>query len=218
MNPVYRTILSLDWITIALFISLILLTVSKYFFSSSFTTFFILPFNNKYLKINKKKGKIFNGFHVLLTIFQLINLSLFGYLASNVLNDHQIDFYPTFFWVLLICLLCFLCVKIVLQLGNGYFFQNQHTMTDLIFEKLTYFNYGGLIAFLGNVLLAYAIPQSKIIVYATIILLCIINCIGFINVLRNHQKLIISNIMYFILYLCALEISPLVIIVGYLKS
>ena len=38
------------------------------------------------------------------------------------------------------------------------------------------------------------------------------------KLLKNYQKILIPNIFYFILYLCALEIAPLVVIGSYLKD
>lgn len=218
MNPIYRNIISLDWMTLILGFSLLLLALGKYFFKSTFSTFFILPFNNKYLALSKKKGRFFNWFHLLLTLFQLLNISLFAFLASNVLSNKQLDSYPTIFWIALVFILAYLAVKTLLQLGNGYFFENLNIMNDLIFKKLSYFNYGGIIAFLGNIIIIYILQDSKPVVYATLFLILLINVIGLVTILRNHQKLIVANILYFILYLCTLEISPLVIIGSYLND
>jgi len=218
MNPIYRNIISLDWMTLILGFSLLLLALGKYFFKSTFSTFFILPFNNKYLALSKKKGRFFNWFHLLLTLFQLLNISLFAFLASNVLSNKQLDSYPTIFWIALVFILAYLAVKTLLQLGNGYFFENLKIMNDLIFKKLSYFNYGGIIAFLGNIIIIYILQDSKPVVYATLFLILLINAIGLVTILRNHQKLIVANILYFILYLCTLEISPLVIIGSYLND
>ncbi|MDT0606652.1 DUF4271 domain-containing protein [Croceitalea rosinachiae] len=218
MNSVYRNIISLDWMTLILGLSLLLLALSKYFFKSTFSTFLILPFNNKYLAQSKKKGRFFNWFHILITLFQLLNISLFVFLAYNILSEKVLNAYPTLFSVMLILILTYLMFKILLQLGNGYFFENITIMNDLIFEKLTYFNYGGIVAFFGNVIVIYILQDSKLVIYATLFLILFINGIGLITILRNHQKLIVNNILYFILYLCTLEISPIVIIGSYLKD
>jgi len=219
MNPEYRNIISLDWTTLILGFSILLLVLSKYFFKSTFTNFLVLPFNNKYLTTSKKKGRFFNWFHLLLTLFQVLNISLFVFLANNtLLGEQQPNSYSYIFWIILVFLITYLTIKIILQLGNGYFFENLAVMNDLIFAKLTYFNYGGIIAFLGNVIVIYILKDSKLVIYATLFLILFINGIGLINVLRNHQKLIVSNILYFILYLCTLEISPMVIIGSYLKD
>lgn len=218
MNPVYRTILGADWLTLVLIGSLLLLTVGKYFFQPTFWAYLILPFNNKYLTLNKKKGRLFSWFHLLLTFFQLCNSAVFAFLVYDILVSKNARAYPTMFFLILGVLVLYLLFKIILQFGVGYFFESYTTVSDLIFEKLTFFNYSGLIAFCGNIILIYVLPNSKTVVYTTIGLICLINLIGLFNVVRIHQKLILNNILYFILYLCTLEISPLVLLGSFLND
>ena len=218
MNAVYRNELNWDWITLILFASLLLITLSKYFFRNSFFTFIALPFNNKYITLNKKKGKLVNGFHILMTIFQVLNLSLFAFLSYNIWLEQSAGSYPAIYGVMLVVLLTFLLVKITLQFGNGYFFENHSLMMNLIFEKLSYFNYGGLIAFLGNLMLIYVVRDYMPLVYGFIILILVVNFIGVGKIFNAHQKLITPHIFYFILYLCTLEIAPLMIFISYLNS
>ena len=218
MSPIYRSITYLDWMTLILLVCLVLLVLGKYLFKTSFFNFIILPFNNKYITLNKKKDKLFYGFHLIMSVFQIANLSLFLFISRNIFFDQHLTSSPEFYVVVIMGILVFLFVKTVLQIGNGYFFENNELMSDIIFEKLTYFNYGGLIAFLGNVLVIYVFPGDKSIIYLIFLLLMGINGIGIIKILRTHQKLIIGNTFYFILYLCTLEISPIAVLISYLNS
>lgn len=218
MNPVYRSITDLDWMTIVLALGILILAVCKYFFKNSFFTFLILPFNNKYIGMNKKKGKLLHGFHLMMSVFQVVNMALFVLLARNLFVKERLELDPGFFGLVTAGILVFFSIKIILQIGNGYFFENYTLMTDIIFEKLSYFNYGGIIAFIGNLLLIYVLPGFEPLVYVTILSLTIINIIGVVKILRNHQKLIFASGFYFILYLCTLEIAPIAIIISYLNS
>jgi len=218
MNSIGRSIPDLDWITIVLVLSLMLLGVGKYFFKNAFLNFIILPFNNKYITLNKRKGKLIQGFHIIMSIFQIVNLGLFFFVAKTVLQQQPILGYNEFYTTIIAGLLMFLILKILLQIGNGYFFENQELMSELIFEKMSYFNYGGLFAFMGNILAIYVFPSSMSLLYVIILVVLGINGIGIIKMLRNHQKLILGNTFYFILYLCTLEISPIAIIISYLNS
>ncbi|WP_350293113.1 DUF4271 domain-containing protein [uncultured Croceitalea sp.] len=218
METIYRNVDSLDWITLIIFISLILLALGKYLFKGMFSNFIILPFNNKYVTLYNKKGKLFNWFHLLLTFFQLINFSLFIFLAKNSLSSQKIDSYPIFFFSVIGILIIYLLVKIGIQMANGFVFNANELVTGLIFNKISYFNYSSCIAFLANIILTYILKDSKPVVYLSIFCILFINGIGLVNALRNHQKLISINIFYFILYLCALEIAPLVIIGSYLND
>ncbi len=164
-----------------------------------------------------KKDRLMNWFHVFFTVFQIINFAIFIYLARNVLLDLGRDSYPSFFLIILLCLLLFLTAKVALQLGNGYLFGSGKVISEIVFKKLSYLNYSGIIMFLANVVLSYILKDSKFVVYTAIFLILLVNAIGWATALRNHQKFVASHFFYFILYLCALEISPLVIIGSYLN-
>lgn len=101
---------------------------------------------------------------------------------------------------------------------SGYVFNTDKLMESLIFGKATYFNYSALVMFLASVLLAYVLPGNNTIVFISIFLIILINAIGWIALLKIHQKLIALHFFYFILYLCALEIAPFLLVINLLKD
>jgi len=167
-----------------------------------------------------KKEKLINWFHIFFTVFQLINFSLFLYLAwkalFGALDDSDLNDY--LYLIILGFLLLFLIVKVFLQLGNGFIFNSNKIISELIFKKLSYLNYSGLVMFVANIILSYVFKDSAVVVYIAFFLILLINMIGWVTLLRNHQKFIAGHFFYFILYLCALEIAPWVIIGSYLKD
>jgi len=216
MEPIYKTINSVDWITIILFSSVLFVVIAKSLFYGRFLNFIILPFNNKYIFMYNKKDKLLNWFHVFFTIFQLLNYSLFLYLAKDILYDEQQTTYPYVYPIILGFLILFLLIKILLQMGNGFVFNNTKVISEFIFKKLSYFNYSALIVFLSNIILTYVLRDSKTVIFTSIFLIILINAVGWFTIIKNHQKYITNHFFYFILYLCALEIAPFVIIVNYL--
>ncbi len=218
MEPILRTADTADWITIILLSSLIFLVLAKSMFYGRFLNFIILPFNNKYIFMYNKKEKLINWFHIFFTIFQIINFALFVFLARKILVSTTEEEHLFIFPIILGCILLFIFLKVVLQLGNGFIFGSGKAIGELIFKKLSYLNYSGLIMFVVNMVLVYVMKDSKIVVFVAIFLILLINIIGWVTVLRNHQKFITNYFFYFILYLCALEISPFIIIGSYLKQ
>lgn len=216
MEAITRTIDTADWIATVLFTSIFFLVLAKGFFYTRFLNFIILPFNNKYIFMYSKKDMLFNWFNLFFTIFQLLNCSLFIYLSWNVLGDSNREYDPKTFFVIAGSLILFLSVKIFLQLGNGFVFNTNRVIREFVFKKLSYFNYSGLVMFLANVALVYIFEDSPVMVYMALGLILFINGMGLALLLRNHQSFITANFFYFILYLCALEIAPLVIIGSYL--
>ncbi|MAU71473.1 MAG: DUF4271 domain-containing protein [Pseudozobellia sp.] len=217
MEPILRTVGTADWMTIILVASLVFLVLAKRLFYARFMNFIILPFNNKYIFMYNKKEKLVSWFHIFFTIFQTLNFALFVYLVRKVLIAPSTDEYPFMYPIILGCIVGFLVVKMVLQLSNGFIFGSNRTIGELIFKKLSYLNYSGLVMFIANLLMVYVVKNSIVIVYASILIILLINIIGWATVLRNHQKFITNYFFYFILYLCALEISPFIIIGSYLK-
>ncbi|WP_299434032.1 DUF4271 domain-containing protein [uncultured Maribacter sp.] len=211
MEPIFRTTGTLDWITILLFSSLLFIIIAKSLFYTRFLNYIILPFNNKYIYMYNKKEKLMNWFNVFFTLFQIINFSLFIFFAWSIISqphpDHQIFGY----FVILGTVILFQIIKFIFQIGNGFIFSNIKTFSELVFKKISYLNYSAILMFIANIILCYILKESKTVVYITVILILIINGIGWVTVLKNHQKFITNNFFYFILYLCALEIAPFVI-------
>ncbi len=217
MDPIYRTVEANDWITILIFGSLLFVLLAKSLFYSRFLNFIILPFNNKYIFMYNKKERLFNWFHVLLTFFQIINTSLFIFLLWQIFIDTEGNSSPFLYPLILTGFFLFITLKVALQLGNGFIFGSYRTISDLVFKKLSYLNYGGIVLFLANILLTYIFIDSKTVALVAVSLFLIVNLIGWITVVRNSQKLIANYFFYFILYLCTLEIAPLILMGSFLK-
>ena len=218
MEAVERTVLSNDWITGILLLSLLCMVFAKELFYNRFLNFIILPFNNKYIFLYNKKGRLQNGFHLAFSLFQILNLSLFVYLGSLAWWQETRWGTSFVFPTILVALLVFILLKTGLQLITGYIFDRDKLVKSLIFKKISYLNYSTLILFVANLLLTYLLPQSKAIVLAGFGLAVLVNIVGWITILKMYQKYLSSHFFYFILYLCALEIAPLVIISSVLNS
>ena len=165
-----------------------------------------------------KKDKLLNWFNIFFTIFQLLNFSLFIYLAWNILSNSENDQYFVVFSIILGFLFLFLFGKILLQMGGGFVFNNNKIISEFIFKKLSYLNYSSIIMLAANIIITYVLKDSKMVVFVSIFLIVVVNVIGWITILKNYQKLISGYFFYFILYLCALEIAPFIIIANYLKD
>ena len=216
MEAILRNEYNVDWITIILFSSIFFMVLAKTSFYSRFLNYIILPFNNKYIFLYQKKDKLFNWFSIFFSVFQLLNFSLFLYFAYitfvKIPDGQQLMTYGIIF----ISLLLFFTIKILLQLGNGFIFNINKIIAEIIFKKLSYLNYSGIVMLFANLLLNYVFKESKAVIFISLLLVFLINAIGWTTTLRNHQKFIASNFVYFILYLCALEIAPIIIVGNYL--
>ncbi|RAJ13707.1 DUF4271 domain-containing protein [Arenibacter echinorum] len=216
MEAILRNEYTVDWITIILFSSIFFMVLAKTTFYSRFLNYIILPFNNKYIFLYQKKDKLFNWFNIFFSIFQLLNFSLFLYFTYTIFFKIPEEQQFVAYGIIFISLFSFFTIKILLQLGNGFIFNINKVISEIIFKKLSYLNYSGIVMLFANLLLNFVFRESKAVVFISLLLVFLINAIGWTTTLRNHQKFIASNFVYFILYLCALEIAPIIVIGNYL--
>ncbi|MCK0107950.1 DUF4271 domain-containing protein [Flavobacteriaceae bacterium S0825] len=206
-----REIISNEWYVIFFVLCLSILALAKRSFSTRFNDFLLLVGKSKYLKIYARDQKFIDQFDALLFINLMISLSLFCFLGYSTFID-SIPFNLGTFLKILLGIGSIILIKILLERLIGSLFGIDTLMDSYLFQKTNYKNYTGLLLLPINILLVFTIPLSVNVFYVIFGLIFIINLIGFITSIKTHQKTIINNIFYFILYLCALEIAPYVIL------
>ena len=212
-----RHVISNDWFTLFLLLGLTLITLSKFVFSHRFKDFLVVLGNSKYLKIYARNQKFIDGFDGLLFINGILSISIFSYISYDVLVNPT-EFHLDHFIKLLFGLGVFFLIKTLLERLIGSLFDIDDLIDNYLFQKTTFKNYSGLVLLPINVLLIYTLNPPDYLIYFVIIVLVLINLIGFMITFKNHQKLLIKNLFYFILYLCTLEIGPYLILYKYINN
>ena len=206
-----RETVSNEWFTVFIVLGLVFLTISKYLSSRRFDDFLAVIGNSKYLKIYAREQKFIDGFDTLLFFNLVISVSIFSFLMySEFVNPAEFDLIQ--FFKLLFGVGALVLIKVLLERLIGSLFEIDALIDSYLFQKTTYKNYSGLILLPVNILLIYAFLPSKPIIYIILGIIVLINLIGFITSFKNHQKILLNNLFYFILYLCALEIGPYLIL------
>ncbi len=212
MDFIARNLYTDNWITIVLVLCLLIFALAKVVDGKKFYDFMILPFNNKYLLLYNKTGKSSSGFSILLSLFQLLSVSLFFWINLDFFNLKFVNTSGTGYLAMLIGLSSFFLIKIFIQKIIGYLFNIEELIDTYIFKKVSYLNYSSILLLIAVSLMLYAFNDSSLVVYLAVISFLLINIIGWVFTVRIHQKVISHKIFYFILYLCALEIAPYVFI------
>jgi len=206
-----RETVSNEWFTVFIVLGLVFLTISKFLSSRRFDDFLAVIGNSKYLKIYAREQKFIDVFDTLLFLNLVISVSIFSFLMySEFVNPAEFDLIQ--FFKLLFGVGALVLIKVLLERLIGSLFEIDALIDSYLFQKTTYKNYSGLILLPVNILLIYAFSPSKLIIYIILGLIFLINLIGFITSFKNHQKILLNNLFYFILYLCALEIGPYLIL------
>lgn len=206
-----RNITSNELVTILLVFGLAITSLAKLLAPKRFNDLVFVIGSTKYLKIYSRDQKFFDKFDALLFINLIITTSVFGVVCLQFQTDANIININTLF-NLSVGIGIFILVKVLIERLIGSLFDIDNLIDSYLFQKTSYKNYSGLFLLPINAILIYAVPNSLTLIYAMIILLLIINFIGFLTAFKMYQNVIKNNLFYFILYLCALEITPYIIL------
>jgi len=207
----YREIISNEWFTILIVFGLCILAFVKYTFSNRFNDYLWVIGNSKYLKIYTREQKFIDQFDSLLFINLVISLSIFSFIGYGALVE-PLQFDLSTFIKVFVGIGAIMLIKILLERLIGSLFDIDELIDSYIFQKTNYKNYIGLILLPINAILIFGLNPTKTIIYIVLGLIVLVNLIGFVTSFKTHQKTILGNLFYFILYLCALEIAPYIIL------
>ena len=206
-----REVISNEWFTILIVLSLGVLAFAKFTYSLRFNEYLGVLGNSKYLKIYAREQKFFDQFDALLFTNLIIAVSIFSFIGYNTIIE-DLEFDLQLFSKIILGLGALILIKIMLERLIGSLFDIDSLIDAYLFQKTNYKNYLGLILLPVNIVLIYGITPTEGIIYGVLIVLTLVNLFGIFTSFRMHQKLLLSNILYFILYLCALEIGPYIIL------
>ena len=208
MRYTNRIIESLDWVTLIMVGCILIIAILKVIYPKRFNDFIRLPVSNNYFLAKGKSEELRHPFSILLFVIQLISISLFVNLfflekgKANVLLFLQILF----------VVFVFIIVKTSIEKIIGTIFSIEKLIDHYIYEKLSYRNFLSLLLIITNFIFYFSIkPDLNILLILTGILF-LVNMLILSYSYKNYRSLIFNNLFYFLLYICALEISPYLIL------
>ena len=212
-----REFITYEWFTIFLILGLACITLAKQLFKKRFKDFVWVFSNYKYLKIYAREQKFIDTFDGLLFVNLVISASIFlFYFYTTFIRS--VEFQLMVFLKVILAVTLFLLIKIMTERLIGSLFDAESAMDTYLFQKITYKNFSGLIILCFNLLLIYSNINPKYLIYSCLVLVVLSNIRGFVNSYQNNVATINLNIFYFLLYLCALEIGPYVLLYKVLKE
>jgi len=206
-----RNYITHEWFTIFTIVGLFSIVMAKYLNTLRFKDFLYVIGNSKYLKLYVKDQKFIDQFDSLLFINLSLSLSTFIFFAYNTFIN-TIDFELISFLKLLFAVSTILIIKTLLERLIGSLFEMDSLIDEYLFQKTTFKNFSGIVFLIANLFLLYTDVSTDIVIISAVAIVCLINAIGFLTSYKTHQKLINPNFFYFLLYLCALEIGPYVLL------
>ena len=208
MQNIHRTIESLDWITFILVGCVILVTVLRVVYPKRFDDFIKLPMSNNYFLTKGKFEELKHPFSVLFFLIQVLTLSLFIFLFF--LEKGELS--ATIFIKITLASFTFILIKTCIEKLIGSIFDIETIINNYIFTKLSYRNFISLFLIVLNFIFYFSVEPTMLLLFIFSGFIVVLNLfILFINY-KNYRSLIFSNFFYFLLYICALEISPYLIL------
>lgn len=203
-----------DWITLVFLTIFVILVIIKLVFNERLRYTSVLFFSKKYFAtyFNKEKKNIFNWYQVLFFLIQILVFSLIFYEISSYFEPVFQYLNVHIYLIILAGVLLYFTIRFLIGWFLAFIFDLGEIHKKIHYEKLNYFNSLSLSILPFLLFLFYADNYKSVLSKTTIIVFILLLVIRYIWVIRNNKKLIFSNLLYFILYLCALEIAPLVII------
>ncbi|MBT8243999.1 MAG: DUF4271 domain-containing protein [Winogradskyella sp.] len=206
-----------DLFTGLILVCLLLLVATRQLFTTRFNDFLSVTYNIKYLKLYARERKEFDFFNILLFANFIISAGIFSFLILKNLITQTFEVYSVLPSIVLVFIII-LILKSFLERVVGYYFEFLDLVKIYLLHKNSFKYISGLILVLINILLLFSDLDKKLTIYVSLSLLFLINLSGFIRFLKPYQKEVIHNFFYFLLYLCALEIGPYVILYKVFKD
>jgi hypothetical protein len=203
-----------DWISFIFLGVLVLLTFIRIRYNDRILHTTTLFFQKKYLFIyfNKEKNSVFNGFQTPFFLIKTMTISLLLYHINIFFNINSSLIWLKGYGIILICVSIYFLIHYLIGLLISEALSFQKPYKKVVFDKLNYFN--NVILWILPLVVIYTYTDSyKVFFFNFLFLFSIVLLVlRYGLLLVNNKNLIFNNIFYFILYLCALEIAPFVII------
>ncbi|MBP1839303.1 DUF4271 domain-containing protein [Formosa algae] len=197
--------------TILIMVGLISITIAKAKFTHRFNDLAAILTTSKYFNIYSRDQKLIDLFDLLLLSNFIISTAVFTSICFKTFySDLKIE--TNLMLNITLGIGAFLFVKILFERLIANIFSMDDVIEHYIFQKKTYKNYFGMLLIPINAFLIYSVTPSKTILYIVLSIFMVILIVRLSTTLKRYQKLIKSNLFYFILYLCTLEIAPYIIL------
>jgi hypothetical protein len=212
-----RDVISNDGYVISSLVSLLIILIVKSINRRRFSDLMRLFTNSNYLRIYLKEHRFLDIFDFILFLNFIINCTAYTYiLYGSFIN--LIEIKTNKFVTISIAFTIFLALKLILKLLTGYLFDLHKAISILIFQQVSTINFIGIMLLPINLLLVFGLNFDIIGIVISIVLIATTFLVGILKTIQTNLNFVLSNFLYFILYICTLEIGPYVIIYDQLKN
>jgi hypothetical protein len=203
-----------DWITY-IFLGLFLtISMTRLLFHERIIHTFGLLVYKRFLNsyYNPEANVILNTYQSIMFMMQLVILSLLLYFVNTTFQlTPSMRGFMGFLEIMGVLVLYFL-LRFHLGFIVAIIFDFKQLHIRLIYEKTNYLSWAVLWVLPFLILYVYALDFNETFLTGILLFFCLLLIMRYLLLISNNKKLLFGGLFYFILYLCALEIAPLIII------
>ncbi|HIP48180.1 MAG TPA: DUF4271 domain-containing protein [Lutibacter sp.] len=209
MEIINRISANNDWVTLIILGILFLVVLANFTDQKRLRLLFALPYNKFYrLQYSTHTWDFFNG---LFFVISILTLSLFIFLSVQKLNPNFIAYNSNPYIKIVGIILGYWIFRYVLGIIVAYLFEIKKTQNQAIFIKMSYYYSASLYLLIFLIFSLYFFDFHVNFIYFTVAFFIVFFLIRYVNFLVFFKRQISSHLFYFILYLCTLEIAPILI-------
>ncbi len=191
---------------------LALLVVSRKLYENRFEDFISLFNSEKYLIIKNREHKALFGFNVIMLAAHILSISLLLFVIYRIFLSPEPEESRVIFLRILTAYSFFVLVKITVEKIIANIFDIDDKAENYLFYKHSYRNFLSILILPVSIFLIYSSFSGKGLLYFLGLILLLGLAYSLYKVVKKNQGIISRNWFYFILYLCALEITPYIIL------
>lgn len=201
-----------DLMTLIILLVLLLLVIAKQLYPYRYEDFIALFSSGKYMVIKSREHKALFGFNILMLIIHLLIASIFIFVLYRKFFDFEIQETGVLFLRIFTAYSFLVLLKITVEKIIGNIFDLDEAIENYLFQKHSYRNFISLGLFIVSIFLVYSSNPGNWVFYLTGAFFGVAWIFSYARILSKNQGFITLNLFYFILYLCALEIAPYIIL------
>ena len=208
MEALQRSVLSNNWITIIFVFYILLLFFLKLFTAEKLKGYVTSIFNKGFLEIEAEENYwAFSFFQTGFSVFTFLMLSVTTFFLVNQFKQQSVflleDYLESTYY-----LISYVGLRFLIVFGLFSLFQFKSRLSFFMTSKRGYLYSISIGLFFLNIFYFYALQQQYLLFTGVIALFSL----RFLLIFINNKNLIIKELFYFILYLCAFELAPLFVL------
>jgi hypothetical protein len=212
MEHLLRPDFNRDWLSLILISSIAILALLRYAFPRRTSELFLLPFNDKYFALEGRQKGFRHPFNGVMLMLQILAFGLFLTLTISPPNEVISALNPETFMRTSRLVLIYVLLRYGLDWIMGEVLDCQPLLNQYRYERFSYHHLISVLFIASFAIAFFALPSIHLMTPVFIFLFLLGLVLTLIYSIRRNSVILFRNFLYFILYICALEIAPYVLL------